>query len=557
MGIDESIGLEGKDVQMEQTTSTASDEVSYPTGIPLWSILISLTVVIFLVSMDGTIITTAITRITDEFDSTADIGWYGSAYKLTICAFQLAYGNIFKLFPVKWVFLSALTLFELGCVISAVAQHSYVFIIGRALSGLGAAGVLTGWVILTRLALPLEKRPLVTGIVGSMEGVAIVIAPLLGGVFTSRLSWRWCFYINIILGAPTGIAIILFFPKSTSANKSSSVAPPDRKMTLAGASKKFFTKFDILGLMSILPAIFCTLLALEWGGSSYNWANSRIIALFVLGGVFFIIWGMLQFYQGDKATVPVRIIKQRSVACCVLYSFGISGTLNLFEYYTVKGVSAIKAGYMSLPLTGGLIISSIATGFALSRLGYYTPFMMAGGVLMILGVSLMTTLKPASGISEWAPFELLIGLAAGIGFQQPLIAIQAILPDAGDAALGTAIVIFTQSFSSSIFLSVGNTIFSNGIIRGIRSANLTTSSDDVDVSASGLNGLVALLGPSTNQTVQLAKMILNSAVRDVFYLALGTACLLMVGALGVEWKSVKRKSDPETHDQRHKSSSES
>ena len=119
------------------------------------------------------------------------------AYLLTTASFQLAFGTLFTLFPIKWVYLIAIALFELGSLICGVAPNSTALIIGRAIAGIGSAGIFSGSYLLIATSVPLEKRPTFTGLIGGMYGIASVIGPLLGGAFTDKATWRWCFFINL------------------------------------------------------------------------------------------------------------------------------------------------------------------------------------------------------------------------------------------------------------------------------------------------------------------------------------------------------------------------
>jgi MFS family permease len=148
-------------------------------------------------ALDNSIIATAIPRITDQFHSLGDVGWYGSAYLLTTAALQLLFGKFYSYFSIKWTYLVAISIFELGSLICGVANSSLTLIIGRAVAGLGSAGIFSGALIILAHSVPLEKRPAYSGFIGSMYGIASVSGPLLGGVFTDKATWRWCFYINL------------------------------------------------------------------------------------------------------------------------------------------------------------------------------------------------------------------------------------------------------------------------------------------------------------------------------------------------------------------------
>lgn len=153
---------------------------------------IAMAFAIFLIALDETIISTAIPRITDQFHSLNDVGWYGSAYMLTICCFQLHYGKLYQHFSTKIIFITSIALFELGSLICAVSPNSPALIVGRAVAGSGASGVVSGVLIIIAKAVPLRERSIYTAAVGSVYGIASIIGPLLGGVITdSRLTWRW------------------------------------------------------------------------------------------------------------------------------------------------------------------------------------------------------------------------------------------------------------------------------------------------------------------------------------------------------------------------------
>lgn len=241
---------------LAQVRTTATEDIVYPSGFKLAFLLASIFVSMFLVSLDRLIISTAIPQITDDFHSVTDIGWYGSAYLLSNSAFQLMYGKVYTFFSIKAVFLTAIALFEIGSAICGAAPNSVAFIVGRAVAGLGSAGIMSGAIVILIYSVPLHKRPLYQGMFGAIFGLSSVVGPLLGGAFTSRVTWRWCFYINLPFGG-VAIALLIFL-----------LDIPEREETKRSLRSKL-AQLDAIGTTVFLPGVVCLLLALQWGGSKY------------------------------------------------------------------------------------------------------------------------------------------------------------------------------------------------------------------------------------------------------------------------------------------------
>jgi EmrB/QacA subfamily drug resistance transporter len=528
--IDRSVSKPSGEACDAPETAPEDSDIIYPSGAKLAFILFGLCTGIFLVALDRTIISTAIPKITDEFNALTDIGWLGSAYFLTSCAFQPTWGRIYTTYNVRWSFLASMLLFELGSAICGAAPSIDALIIGRAIAGLGSGGLYSGGLVIVSFCMPLEKRGLGFGAFGAVWALAAIAGPLIGGAFTDNVSWRWCFYINLPLGLISFIvALVITLPEIKKAEKSAIQRILD---------------LDLIGASMLIPAIIMLLLALQWGGMTYPWPNSHIIGLLCGAGVMILIFIVSQIHQGNKATLPPKVVKVRSVWTAALFTFFFGGGFFSLIYYiaiyfqSVKGVSPISSGIHMLPLQLATVLSSIVAGALVSMIGYYKPILVFSATMMAIGAGLITTFDATTPERQWFGYQVLCGLGVGAGFQVPVLAIQSGVP-AKWIPVASVVGIFTQSLGASIFITVTDSVFTNGLRKGLQ-----TYAPSVPVSAiveSGATQVQSVL-QSLGQSEQLENVIQAYVIglKDAFRVALACFCIAWAASLSFEWKSVKK-----------------
>ncbi|EAL86435.1 hypothetical protein KXV22_005653 [Aspergillus fumigatus] len=506
------------------------DDIVYPTGLKLALLMTSIFIGMFLVSLDRLIISPAIPQITDEFHSAGDIGWYGTAYLLTNCAFQLLFGKVYTVFSIKATFMTSIVLFEVGSALCGAAPNSIGFILGRAIAGLGSGGIFAGALTVIVYALPLHKRPKYQGAFGAVFGVASVAGPLVGGAFTTNVTWRWCFYINLPLGAVVIATTLLFFEIPDHQN-----APKPLKGKLR--------QLNGLGVLTIMPGVVCLCLALQWGGSQYAWGEGRIVALLVLTFLCLIAFVLIQVWKPEQATLPPRVFLQRSIASgfwasCCFGAHMIPTVIYLpLWFQVIDGVSAVDSGIRLLPMLLSLVVASILTGGLVSRIGYYTPFLMLGIVLSSIGAGLLTTLGVHTSSAKWIGFQVLYGFGLGTCNQIPNMAAQTVLPRE-QVAIGASLMFFAQQLFGAVFTSVGENVLSNQLAKRLAISSQT-------VQNTGATQLLEHV-PVDDRVASLGAY--NDSLQVVFQVGLIMACLAILGAVPMEWRTVKKEQLSSTSD---------
>jgi MFS family permease len=427
--------------------------------------------------------------------------------------------------------LGAIAIFEIGSLICAVAPSSAVFIVGRAIAGVGVGGIFGGGIVILAYTLPLAKRPAAFGLVGSMWGIASVAGPLLGGVFADHVTWRWCFYINLPIGG-AAMAVIIW------------VLHIDRKNNPTGETIwQRIKQIDLIGAATLIPCIVMLLLALQWGGSTYPWNSSRIIGLFVGFGLMLLVFLYTQYRLGESGTLPPRLFKNRNVVSALLFAFFFGAAFFAVIFYiaiyfqSVKGSSATKSGIEILPFLLAVVISSVACGGLVSAVGYYTPFMIVSMAIFTIGAGLITTYDVDTPMPKWFGYQVLAGAGVGVGFQGAITVVQTVLP-LSDVPIGTTAVSFCQQLGGAIFVSVAQSVFQNGLKQGIQDNTDLDPQIFLDSGATALIGILTEMG-RMDQLTGVRKAYVKG-LTNCFFIAVATAICAFFAACTLQWKSVKK-----------------
>ncbi|PVZ97879.1 hypothetical protein BB558_006151 [Smittium angustum] len=414
--------------------------------------VIGLAVAMFLSALDNTIVSTALPTIASDFNNLSSISWVATSYMLTATALQPIYGNIADIFGAKGTILTAIFVFEVGSLLCGLSNSMTMLIFVRGVSGIGGAGIMTLAMIILSQTIPLSERGQYMGFIGAAFGLSSIAGPLLGGLFTDKASWRWCFYINLPLGAIAIVAIIFLVkidkPKGNLMEK--------------------LKRLDVVGVLIMICAIVMILLALNWGGTTYPWNSSRIIALLVVGILCIFIFIAYEYKFPKEPVIPLRIFRTRNLslnfANQFLIGFGMFGLIFFMPmYYTVVyGGNATQSGLFLLPFMLGIVATSVSSGALISKTGVYRSFIWSGNAIFAVGIGLVTILNQDTKKAVQVIILLICGLALGLTMQPSLISVQASsTPDT--LSMTTTLLQFFRVIGGTIGMTIVSTIMQNSL----------------------------------------------------------------------------------------------
>jgi EmrB/QacA subfamily drug resistance transporter len=400
----------------------------------------------FLAALDQTIVSTALPTIVGDLGGLNHLSWVVTSYMLASTVSTPLYGKLGDLYGRKLLFQAAIVMFLIGSVLSGASQNMFELIAFRALQGLGAGGLMVGAQAIIGDVVPPAARGRYMGLIGSVFAVASVIGPLLGGVFTQQLSWRWVFYINLPVGAfaLVVVAAALHTPK-----------------------RRIHHKIDYVGAAVLSAASTALILVLTWGGAQYAWSSPTIISLIVVTlaavALFIYVEGRV-----EEPILPLRLFNESifrvASGACAIVGFSMFGAMTFLPFFfqTVHLVSPTLSGIAMLPIMACVLSMSIWSGRRISKRNKYRVYPIVGTTVLTIGMLLLAQFGIGLTTPYWktAIFMAMIGAGLGLTMQVLVLSVQNSV-DHSDLGVATSSATFFRSIGGSMGVAVSGEIFAN------------------------------------------------------------------------------------------------
>lgn len=480
---------------------------------------------IFLYAFDCTVVADIQSSIIAEWGAIDKLPWLSNGLIMPATAFVMPWGRLYGQFNAKILYLTCVLLFEVGSALCGAAPNVDALIVGRAIAGVGGAGIYMGVMTLIAATTTMRERPFYVGLTGLTWGIGIVLGPVIGGAFSiSPVRWRWAFYINLLVAVPAVPAYIFLLPNHID---------PRPGITSVRAR---FAEIDYVGNILLICGLVTFILAINWGGVVYPWNSGQVIGCFCASGALFVLLAIQQVRAvattPARRIIPVQILNNRSVlilvACCA--SAGAAAFVPIYFIPTffqfTRGDSPLDAGVRLLPFIVVMVAFIIINGSLMGRLGYYTPWFTVGGLLAVTGAALMYTVRADTSLARMYGYTVVLGSGVGMWLQASLSVAQAVVAP-GDVPAAVGLVMLGQFVGICISLAITNTVFLNSARGAIKAILPDVPSETVGSAIQGsTSGFLDTLEPSARTRVLNAIIVAMDRVYILVIVAGGVTAVL-------------------------------
>ncbi|KAK6872097.1 Vacuolar basic amino acid transporter 5 [Candida tropicalis] len=515
----------------------------YLNGVPLFLTITSCIVSLFLVALDQTVVSTILTKVGDKFKSFEKIGWLTSGFMLPMACLVPSYGNISIAFGRKWTLVAGIIIFEIGSLVCGVSNSMSLLIGGRVIQGIGGGAIQAIVMVILTEVVPMSKRSLVFASISVVYSTSSVLGPIIGGGL-EKISWRWCFYINLPIG---GIALcVLLF----------GFHPPKTK----GNIKEKLSQIDFIGFILLTSGLVILLLALTFGGINYPWNSGSIIALFTVGSALLLLFILWNFKYSENPIILSEFLKNwRVLMACLAgmfnFAFFISNLTYLAVYFQVIfNHGSLQSGIDLLPLVISVTLASLANSFFIDFTKNVKITMIVSGILSPLGTGLILLFNTDRNVGLHIGILIISGISIGLQFQSSLLSAQLAVPKdiPGATILVTVFSDFLKNIASTIAVTLSQLLYQttgqnyiNKLLKKL-DKNSQEYNDLKNYTASSLISNPELVQNLPSNTRSLVLEQFMKGLKNVFYLGLAFAILCFFTSIFTTNQRIPKSSEIKT-----------
>ncbi|MFG2313177.1 MDR family MFS transporter [Streptomyces sp. NPDC048566] len=488
-------------------------------------VLLALMIAMLLAMLDNMIVGTAMPTIVGELGGLEHLSWVVTAYTLATAASTPIWGKLGDMYGRKGAFMTSIVIFLIGSALSGMAQDMGQLIGFRAIQGLGAGGLMVGVMAIIGDLIPPRERGKYQGMMAGVMAFAMILGPLVGGSITDHWGWRWSFYINLPLGivALLAVSAVLHLPR-----------------------KRVQAKIDYLGAGLLALGISSIVLVTTWGGTEYAWGSARIMELIGIGVaalVGFVYWQT----KAAAPVIPLHIFRSGNFTLMSIIGFitgfvmfGAVLFLPLYQQ-SVQGASATNSGLLLLPMLGAMLAVSMVAGRVTTNTGRYKVFPLAGSVLMIVGLFLLSQMDTGTTRLTSGLYMAVLGAGMGCLMQITMLVAQnsVEMRDMGVASSSTTLF---RTLGSSFGVAIMGALFNHRVQdvmserAGAIGAKLTEKSAQLDAAS------LAKLPAPAREAYQHA---VSSGTHSAFLLGSVIAVVALIAAVFVKEVPLKGAGAPQ------------
>ncbi|MFM9448178.1 MDR family MFS transporter [Streptomyces acidiscabies] len=491
-------------------------------------VLLALMITMMLAMLDNMIVGTAMPTIVGDLGGLEHLSWVVTAYTLATAASTPIWGKLGDMYGRKATFMTSIVIFLIGSALSGMAQDMGQLIAFRAVQGLGAGGLMVGVMAIIGDLVPPRERGKYQGMMAGVMALAMIGGPLVGGTITDHWGWRWAFYINLPLGvvALGLISVVLHLPR-----------------------KRSKARIDYLGAALLTVGITSTVLVTTWGGTEYAWTSARIMELIAIGVaslVGFVFWQK----KAAEPILPLHIFRSLNFTLMSVIGFvtgfvmfGATLFLPLYQQ-SVQGASATNSGLLLLPMLGAMLVTSMVAGRITTSTGRYKVFPVAGSVLMIVGLYLLSTMDTGTSRLMSGVFMAVVGLGMGCLMQITMLVAQNSV-EMKDMGVASSSATLFRTLGSSFGVAIMGALFNNRVQdvmaerAGALGSKVTEASAQLDAAS------LAKLPAAAREAYQYA---VSSGSHSAFLLGSVIAVIALVAAVFVKEVPLRGAGGPASED---------